>query len=188
MKKLKVLFYGKPMREIYPFATRWEVRKYKARRFLFRLFKWSLGAAVVTGAIYGAFITGQYATASNTVVLDRLPGKIQEMKAEVLARLKDCESKGYKESDAPMILDTNKEMSLGKLMFQVKTIQHYEQKLYGKNVTRLEAVGIAFDESAATSLANDIIFKSGTGNREWVNCFNQKNLQAEVDMVKRLES
>jgi hypothetical protein len=120
------------------------------------------------------------------IKVDNLTPKIEQLKADVLSLLKSCESKGYKESDAPIILDSNDRMSLGLFMFQKKTVIYFEKKLHDKTVTGLEATLIALNEKQATQLAKDIIFTVDGGVDEWHNCSVKLGLEQKVNLIKSL--
>lgn len=179
---------GKRMKDVYPHATKWQVFKYKTGIVTMKVFK----TLVLAAFVYGSFKAGQFSTgmtyAKETVVLDNLPKKIESLKEEVLETLKSCESKTHTESDGLIILDTNNEFSIGLYQFQIKTVQHYYQTLYGKTITRKEAVEIALNEAKARELAQDIIFKTDGGYRNWLNCSNSKGLVPTIATIKKLEN
>jgi hypothetical protein len=105
----------------------------------------------------------------------------------VVETISGCEVPGYKAGAAPIILDTNNKMSIGPMMFQVATVIHYEQFLYGKTVTPLEATTIALDEQTAKALAQDIMFKDAKGVANWWNCMNKTGVDSKIEVIKELE-
>lgn len=85
-KGVKVIWNGKPMREIYPHATQWQMFKYKVRILLLRL----VVISILVGSIYMAFIAGQ---SSQGVVIYTQPEIItMELKAPIMDRIADCET------------------------------------------------------------------------------------------------
>lgn len=190
--KLKKIWKGKSLQETYPYGiTKFRTFKFKIRRFFFVLSRSALVGTAVFGAFYATFIAGQHyfpkaVHAEDAQVVDNLPAKIQEFKANVLADLRSCEAKGYKESDAPIILDSNSKMSIGLYMWQIDSVIYYYKTLYHQTITRKQAVEIALDETKAGNLAHDVIFSEGKGAKEWVNCFARKGLDAKVAVVKEL--
>lgn len=120
--------------------------------------------------------------------LERQPAvKIAALKQDLLARLKKCETMGKTSDDAPIILDTNNEMSIGELMFQIKTVQYYYKKLYAKEITRKEAVLVALDHDKAFALAHDIVFTDGKGIGNWHNCDKKNGFSSEIAIIKKLQ-
>src|SRR4051794_40483230 len=65
---------------------------------------------------------------------DRLEQKIDQLKADVVNQISKCESGQTKEPDAAIILDTNNEMSVGSMMFQLKTVQHYVKQFEARDI------------------------------------------------------
>lgn len=182
--------YGKPMRKIYPHATRWQVIKYKAAK----LFRQIAMVVMVSVGLAGGFLvlryffpTIIYKTESKDVVVDTLKWKVDELKSGVLADLKQCESGGAKESAGIVKFDSNGVASIGSFQFQVKTVQHYYKTLYQQDITGKDAVIIALDEARAESLAKDIIFSDANGIRNWLNCANKLGLRSRVNTIALLE-
>lgn len=60
MNKLKVFMYGRPLREIYPHATRFQVFKYRVMSFLVKTVKWSLGLSFGMAVMLGFFMAGYW--------------------------------------------------------------------------------------------------------------------------------
>ena len=110
------------------------------------------------------------------------PDKIEEMKGDVLDRLKNCENK----EGVALIWDTNNAASIGDYMFQIKTVQHYWLKKTGEKVSSKEAARIALDDVKARELAEWIIFeghKDDKGIGNWFNCMNRHDLDTLVDFI-----
>lgn len=146
-------------------------------------------AVVAVGAII--FGTGMAFASTSTVVangndVNELPAKIAQLQAGVVDQIKGCETPDLTVDDAPLILDTNNKMSIGKLMFQIATVQEYYKSLYGQDITRKDAVEIALDEASSTQLATDIIFKTSGGVDNWLNCANKLDLASKVTIIKQL--
>ncbi len=151
---------------------------------------------IVTGTIITLFVryeinqvkvaNAQQYKSTISALTSKNSNKIEEIKSDVLNRLKECESGTLKISDAPILLDTNHRISIGMFMFQRKTVIYYYHKLYNKTITKREAVEIALSPKAR-SLASDIIFKERGGIFNWANCAKQKNLVIEVTIIKRIQ-
>ena len=160
----------------------------KLKLLLVKIFKIGILTAIMGFTIYGAYKIGEVNVIRvEATVTDSMPAKIEELKDSVVDRLVKCESSGLKESDAPIILDSNKKFSIGVLQFQIKTVQHYTEIINHQTITAKEAVLLALDEQRARQLAKQIIFgtKSGVAG-DWVVCSRRHNLQAEVDIIKKL--
>lgn len=190
LKAIKLFQNGKYLRDVYPFATRFEVIKYRVQKFTRKVFQWFTLSGIVAVIILVSFIAGQYSTPVSYVkaeTVDSLPSKILKLKASVVADLKGCESAGYKEQDGLIILDTNNKMSIGQLQFQIDTVQYYSKTLYKKPITRKEAVMIALNTVEAEKLATEVIFNTDKGLSNWINCANRLGLKEKVNIIKQLE-
>lgn len=147
----------------------------------------------ITGVIgYAIFMAGWSAKPEHMLAAatDNLPGKVKQMKNEVLDTLSlKCEIKGSTVDNANIIFDSNGKASIGPFMFQVKTVIHYYNVLYKKTITGQEAISIANDPVKSRELASDIIFKTANGvGMDWVNCDKKFGLSAKVAWVKQLEN
>lgn len=89
MKKLKVLMYGRPLREMYPHATRFQVIKYKVGMFLVKTIKTTVGLTFGTAVMAGFFWAGQTNT-TKIVMAD--PIEQPKVIAPVLVRIARAES------------------------------------------------------------------------------------------------
>lgn len=148
-----------------------------------------IGGWLVTAGIFIARTTIEPNTVyakDNTMYI--LNSKIDSLKDDVVAQLMSCESGGHKEEDGIIIFDSNNKASIGQAQFQVNTVIHYSKLLYGKTVTRKEAVLIAIDKDRAAQLTKDIMFKTkNMAGKDWVNCNKKLGLDAQILMIKRLE-
>lgn len=181
---------GKRLKDVYPHASKFQVFKYKTGIIAAKTLKMALVATFLAGAGYGVFKAGQASPeltyAREQVVVDNLPKKVEQLKSEILADLKKCESQGHTEDDAIIIMDTNNKLSYGLYMFQRDTVTHYYKTLYQKDITKKEAVEIALDEQKAEQLARDILFTVGA--RDWYNCSKKHNLESRILLIKKLEN
>ena len=140
------------------------------------------------GVLYGVFMIGAftYSTSSTeAMMIDTMPQKVAELKADVVERLAGCESGGFKETDGIIIFDSNKRASIGQLQFQTKTVQHYYKTLYQQEITPKEATLVALDYEKASALATDVIFKAD-GIDNWYNCAKKLGLKAEIKIINKL--
>jgi hypothetical protein len=140
------------------------------------------------GAILWIFTHGYNETivyVDRPVILDNLSEKINELKGQLISDLRKCESNGYKEEDGLVVFDSNRVASIGLYQFQVKTVQHYYKKLYGKEIGGKDAILVALDEAQASQLASDIIFKEGKLS-DWVNCTRKVGLEQQLNVIKTI--
>lgn len=125
-----------------------------------------------------------------TVTVHEVEGdKIAEMQNEAISELAACETGTVKEPDAALIFDSNSEASVGRYQFQRSTVQLYSEELYGKKVSRAEAIEIAVDPERATELVRDILFSGEVDTREavgnWYNCARKIGLEQKVEWIRK---
>ncbi len=176
--KTKVFYMGRQIN------GRFDSFKAKVRR----AFQWLKRVTIVTAAFAGMFMAGGLFFSTSTVTahmttVDNTPEKIAALKTDLLNRLSKCE--GNTDASA-IIIDTNNQVSIGIYKFQIKTVQMYEKKLYGKTVSREDAILIALDDEKAGALASDIIFKEG-GIGNWYNCDLKHGFGAEAKVISKLD-
>lgn len=116
-----------------------------------------------------------------------MEAKVEVLKEDILDRLMACESAGHSEEDGIIIFDSNNEPSIGQFQFQRDTVVHYYGTLYGKEITRKDAVVIAVDTEKARELAHDIIFGVQGGVFNWENCAESTGIVPEITVIKKLE-
>lgn len=173
---------------------RYAKTKFRIRRF----FKNVLFYSIIISAIWGVSVLyAQFHPViefqSKEVQVDNLNAKILTLKNNVLDQVKLGESKGEKESDAVIQFDPDNSgkainiPSLGLYRFKITTIIYYEKQLYGKTLTPLDAINIAFNEQEARALASDIIFKEN-GIDNWHNTSLKYGLVEKVKIIKSLEA
>lgn len=126
--------------------------------------------------------------AEKIITQDNLTPKIEELKKDIVNTIQACESKGHSEEDGIIVFDSNKQMSIGTLQFQKKTVQYYYKSLYNKEISPKEAVIIALDDSKAEQLAYDIIFSSNAkGWSNWYNCSKKHAIESKIAIIRSLE-
>lgn len=156
-------------------------------RGLIRLFVF--GAIFIGSAAYiGAQFFSDTVIATNEVSVDRTQERIEVLKDDLVERLAaECESKGYKDEDGIIILDTNDEVSIGRWQWQRDSVIHYYKTLYGENITRKDATLVALDDAKARALTKDVLFKVKDGSDNWHNCSKKLNLPTEIALIKKIE-
>lgn len=192
MKPLKVFWNGNRLKDVYPFATRFQVFKFRVKRFIRKTIIFIL--VTVTAILSAGYLieiktpaevirTTEYITADND-----LKAKIIELKSEVLDKLKKCESGELTEDSGLIVFDSNKVASIGLYQFQVKTVIGYYKALYGKDITGKEAIEIALSEEKSRKLAEDIIFGEKDGINNWYNCKNKNNLSENITWINKISN
>lgn len=91
MNPIKVFYHGKRLKDVYPYATPWEVFKFRAGRFMRKVL---IVSAVVTSAgwlVYGG-IAYEKLTATPTPAQAQIVTVVAPFLAPVLDRIADCES------------------------------------------------------------------------------------------------
>ena len=130
-----------------------------------------------------------------TKTIDQLPAitaeeiiqeKIKNLQDDVLAQLANCESGNTKEPDGAIILDTNGQMSIGRYMYQIDTVQRFVKHFYKKDITRREAIIYAVTPEKSTELTRRILFEYENGARNWYNCSKKLNIPQQVKLIKKL--
>ncbi|MEI6532470.1 MAG: hypothetical protein WCO06_01380 [Candidatus Roizmanbacteria bacterium] len=186
-KPIKVLWNGKLLREIYPHATRWQVFKFKLKKFVRKCL---IVSGVMTMAfiliVLGVYVNPAIKCQKKIAEKDNLTLKVNDIKDKVINDIQSCESKGHSESDGIIIFDSNKVASVGTMQFQVKTVQHYYKTLYDQEITPKEAILIALDDNKAEALAKDIIFKDSKGWRNWFNCGTKNGTEVKLKVINEL--
>ncbi len=194
MDKIKVTWNGEKLRDIYPYATKWQVIKFRTRRMARKALYFGKWAVIGLGLLLIAFWLGgaKYSTEVVTfkdreVVVDTLTAKINQLKGALLDDLRSCESGGAPESAGLIVFDSNKQASIGSYQFQIKTIQSYSSSLRGQDLTRKEAILLALDDEEARQLAKEIIFGTDKALENWHNCSIRKGLYNKLETIKLLE-
>lgn len=128
----------------------------------------------------------------NQIVNEKLADKITALENEILTTLSvGCETQHIEDPDGAIILDRAasndvRRMSIGRFMFQRRTIKHYVKMFEGRDISNAEAIAIAIDPVESTELARKVIFEKGNGHNEWYNCFNKHDLRARVEVINSL--
>lgn len=156
-----------------------------------RFFRLCLAGSGMTVIILSAYFIGQHHNpvvvyGEKEVIVDNLEIRKGELKEVLLDKLQACESGGRNEEDGIVILDSNDVGSYGVLQFQRKTFMYYYEKMTGEKINGRDAIILALNKDKARDLARWIIFESGSGLRDWVNCAKHRNLTAELGFINSL--
>lgn len=195
MKTIKVFYHGTRLRDIYPHATKWQVLKWKITKFFRRLVLISF----CIGVMWGAFKIGSVVSADTVYIAENkktdttLSNKIEELKQEVVSKIKNCESNGLNEDYGLVTFDPDKSgkeaniASYGLLQFKKPTVIQYVKQLRNKDITGKEAISLALNEKEATQLAYEVIFKVKGGVWNWKNCADKTGVSKDIEVIRKLE-
>jgi hypothetical protein len=118
MKKIKVFYGNKRLKDIYPHATKWQVFKYKTARFLRQVFMITIATAGVTIIV---LLSTEYQVSQRLKVTKESPvANAEEQLPAVMQRIAECESGDvhYKENGQVITnANTNGSVDLGR--FQI---------------------------------------------------------------------
>jgi len=135
MKPLKVFYNGKLLREIYPHATRWQVIKYKVRKFFRKVFIVSGASAIV----YVAYLSGGLFNPQVQIV------EAEQPTPAILQRISSCETHGNvkvkgthygKSGQVIMSPNTNGTVDVG--MYQINSVWFSQATKLNLDITKPE--------------------------------------------------
>lgn len=197
MKIQKVFKDGIMLKEIYPYATWFQVCKFRIGQFIgniirFVIYWLKLGATASVAMIVGVFIFGNFTGASALVVTAdsqvTLSSKIDQLKTDLVNDISQLENK----NNVPIVIDDNKagtlpkkdKVSIGCMQFKIGTIEHYYQVLKKGTISDSDAVLLALDCDRAKELAQEVIFETDGGIWNW--SVATKEMGAKVTVIKEL--
>lgn len=134
--------------------------------------------------------TGHIVYESEAQIIDTTPEKIAELKLKTIHRLaNECETAGVVEPDAAIVFDSNHQMSIGRYMWQIKSVQHWVKELYDRDISRKQAILIAVGEGDVNldELTVRVMFDIEDGWKEWYNCSKRLGLDREVEIINGLQ-
>ncbi len=117
-KAIKVFYHGERLKDVYPYATRFQVFKYKVARFFRRLVILSM----ILGAVAGSYKVGNMTTKEVTVFADKEVIVEVEASSPVLERIAKCESGGTHYRKGQVIFNganSNGSVDVGKYQINV---------------------------------------------------------------------
>ncbi len=117
-KKLRITWNGEPLREIYPYASRWEVIKYRTRRFFYRVFIVTMAVFAFAAVLSVTFFIGKSYADEKVITLSP-----SDIAYPVLDRIAKCESGGSHYSASGQVLmhwNENKTVDVGKYAINSK--------------------------------------------------------------------
>lgn len=134
MKSVKVYWNGKPLRKIYPYATKWQMFKYRMRKF-FRKVLIALGLSLAMALIFQ--LGGMLNPALQYHTVEAI--KEVETPSPVLERIAKCESGNThwdKNGQVLMRSNTNKSVDVGR--YQINSVWFAKATELGLDITKEE--------------------------------------------------
>lgn len=162
MKSIKVFWMGKPLREVYPHATKWQVLKWKIKEFFKKCIRIATWTGLTATILYTTFLAGAY---FNPVVSYAIKEKLVTVESEipVMDRIAGCESEGNPTTKGSMFgsngqvrTNANKNGTTDVGMYQINN------DVWGKKATEL-GYNI-FTEEGNRAMAMWIYKNKGTGD------------------------
>lgn len=128
MKKIKVFYGNTRLRDVYPYATKWQVFKYKVARLIRTVFMFTVGVSATVLMFYILQAShGQQVVVKevfvNAETIDELP--------PVMKRIAQCESGNTHYKNGQVITNGNKNGSVDIGRFQINLA------IWGKTATEL---------------------------------------------------
>lgn len=135
MKAVKIYWHGKRLKDIYPYATRWEVFKYRVKRFVRKLVIVLCSMGVGYAMLFAAYAAGSHLN-PRTVYAEKEVQVIVETDAPVLARIAKCESgnRHYKDGQVIFNANTNGSVDIGK--YQINSLWNKKATEMGLDLTK----------------------------------------------------
>lgn len=147
MKSIKVFYHGKRLKDIYPYATKWEVLKYRVCRFMRRLVLVSATITVGGWLIWGGIQYGKHSVAPFIVQAQDVPVATGVKLSPVMQRIAKCESSAEQVSEKngqiKYNVNTDKTIDIGYM--QINSTHFAEATKLGYDLTKKED-NIAFAE------------------------------------------
>ena len=111
------MYMGKPLKKVYPHASKWEVFKYKVRKFFISLFTWIALIAILVGIYKIGGILNPSTIVTTAQVIQQV-----EVKAPVMERIAKCESPTghYKNGQVVLLGNKNGSVDIGKYQINNK--------------------------------------------------------------------
>lgn len=121
--------------------------------------------------------------------------KIEKAKNKVVQEVADCETGTVPASKREQFIKndpgrkTNDEnhQSYGWLQFKIGTVKAYVKKFEGRDITNLEAMGIAMNYQKSSDLAKRIMFEEKGGSSNWFHCSAKLGTEAQVKLIQSVE-
>lgn len=141
-KPIKVFFHGKRLKDIYPFAMKWEMIKFRIVRFLRKLLIAISMLSIASIIGYTGFEVGRALFPITVMAQQRVEVPI-EISAPVMERIAKCESNASHYRNGQVIMNANKDRTVDIGYYQINSIHAKKATELGYDLTQ-EADNKAF--------------------------------------------
>lgn len=148
MKKIKVTWNGEPLREIYPHATRFQVFKYKLRKFVHKVMIVTMGVMGISFVGLTSFSLGASFATPNTISVDgnSTSTPVYQALPPILQRIAQCESTNSQiDSTGQVVMHANKNGTVDVGKYQINSIWFKQATELNYDLTK-PADNLAFAE------------------------------------------
>lgn len=119
--------------------------------------------------------------------------RIERAKDRVVDDLAKCETLNVKNPDDFVKQDGHQTKKLqdkdipsyGAWQYKISTVQTYYKKLYGEDLSNLEAITVAMTHDRAHELTKRILFEENAASN-WYNCNNKLGLDQQIKLINSL--
>lgn len=126
-KKVRLYINGERQKDVYQYATKWQVFKFKARRFIINVLFWGFIVSIVGIGFYIYYQYNPSIVYTRAEVIKEVP-----VKASVMDRIAKCESPtGHYDSNGQVALNANSDHSVDIGKYQINN------KVWGKKATEM---------------------------------------------------
>lgn len=130
-RKIKVFFGDKRLKDIYPYATRFQVFKYHLIRFVRKV----VIASFLIGVVYGSFQVGRITTEPRIVEAIKEVKVEIDSKAPVMERIARCESGNMHFKNGQVIINVNTNGTYDMGVYQINSIWNKKAGEMGYNLS-----------------------------------------------------
>jgi len=133
-KKILITWNGQPLKYVYPYATRWQVFKYKARKFFNRVLIVTAALSILSAVGASSYAFGKIATASKVI---EVPA--DDSAVPVLERIAKCESGGNQyDSTGQVLMHWNKNGTVDVGKYAINNVWFKQASKLGLDLTKPE--------------------------------------------------
>lgn len=125
-KKVRLYINGERKKDIYQYATKWEVFKFKVRKFFVNLLFWGIVTSIIGGIFYLYYQSNPSIIYTRAEVIKEVP-----VKANVMERIAKCESPTGQFKDGQVSLNANADHSVDIGKYQINN------RAWGKKATEM---------------------------------------------------
>ncbi len=129
------MYYGETrLKDIYPYATKFEVFKFKFAKFVYKSFVYSFIGITAVTLFFVGWASGMY-TSVVTKVQAEPNSPVVEALAPVMERIAHCESSGTHTKNGQVIFKANTDGSVDIGLYQINSVHNKEASKLGYDLT-----------------------------------------------------